>query len=112
MNSRLRSTLTRYRVMAVVTGSFLLLLTVVTAVKYIGRAAGWERDGFTSFATGVGIVHGWIFMVYVATCADLYVRMKWSLRRLLVLVLGGVVPALSFVMERRVAREVAASLVP
>jgi len=111
MSAKVRPALTRYRIMAVVTGSFLLLLTVVTAVKYIGLAAGWEREGFTSFATLVGIVHGWIFMAYVATCAELFVRMKWPLSRLITLVLGGVVPVLSFVMERRVSREVAASLV-
>lgn len=110
MTAQLRPALTRYRIMAMVTGSFLLLLTVVTAVKYIGQAAGWENEDFTSFATLVGIVHGWIFMVYVAACAELFVRMKWPIGRLLTLVLGGVVPVLSFVMERRVTREVAASL--
>ncbi len=102
--------LKRYRIMAFVTGSFLLVLTVVTLVKYIGKAAGWEDEGFLSVALVIGIIHGWIFMVYVLTCADLWRRMKWSLGRLLSMVLGGVVPALSFVMERRVSREVAASL--
>lgn len=111
MSAKVRPALTRYRIMAFVTGSFLLLLTVVTAVKYIGLAVGWEHEGFTSFATLVGIVHGWIFMIYVAACAELFVRMKWPLSRLITLVLGGVVPVLSFVMERRVTREVAASLV-
>lgn len=110
MTTKIQAALTRYRIMAFVTGSFLLLLTVVTSVKYIGLAAGWEHEGFLSFATFVGIVHGWIFMVYVATCAELFVRLKWPLGRLVVLVLGGVVPVLSFVMERRVTREVAASL--
>ncbi len=102
--------LTRYRIMAFVTGSFLLLLTVVTLVKYIGAAAGWENEGFLSVALFIGIVHGWIFMVYVLACADLWRRMKWRLGRLLTMVLGGVVPGLSFVTERRVSREVAASL--
>jgi integral membrane protein len=104
--------LKRYRVMAFVTGSFLIVLTVVTAVKYIGAAAGWENESFLSVATAIGIVHGWIFMVYVVTCADLWRRMKWRLGRLLTMVLGGVVPVMSFVVERRVSREVAASLEP
>ena len=102
--------LQRYRVMAFVTGSFLLLLTTVTLVKYIGKAAGWENQGFLSVALVIGIVHGWIFMIYVLACADLWRRMKWELKRLVTMALGGVVPAMSFVMERRVSREVAASL--
>lgn len=102
--------LTRYRVMAFVTGSFLLLLTTVTLVKYIGKAAGWENESFLSVALLIGIVHGWIFMIYVLACADLWRRMRWQLGRLVTMVLGGVVPAMSFVMERRVSREVAASV--
>ena len=106
----IQGALTRYRVMAFVTGSFLLLLTTVTLVKYIGKAAGWENEGFLSVALLIGIVHGWIFMIYVLACADLWRRMRWQLGRLVTMVLGGVVPAMSFVMERRVSREVAASL--
>lgn len=110
--SPLNGTLTRYRVMAYITGSFLLLLTAVTLIKYIGLAFDWENESFWSFATVVGIVHGWIFIVYVAACAFLWIRMKWAFGRLVTMVLGGVVPGLSFVMERRVSREVAASLNP
>jgi len=102
--------LKRYRIMAFVTGSFLLLLTAVTLVKYIGKAAGWENESFLSVALVIGIVHGWIFMIYVLACADLWRRMKWQLGRLVTMVLGGVVPVMSFVMERRVSREVAVSL--
>jgi len=96
--------------MAFVTGSFLLLLTVVTLVKYIGMAFGWENESFLSVALVIGIVHGWIFMVYVLACADLWRRMKWQLGRLLTMVLGGVVPVMSFVVERRVSRDVAVNL--
>lgn len=110
--SPVSGTLNRYRVMAFVTGSFLLLLTAVTLVKYIGLAFGWEHEGFLSLATAIGIVHGWIFIVYVATCAFLWMRMKWAFGRLATMVLGGVVPGMSFVMERRISREVAASLNP
>lgn len=110
--SPLRGTLTRYRVMAYITGSFLLLLTAVTLAKYIGLALGWESEGFWSFATGVGIIHGWIFIVYVGACAFLWMRMKWAFGRLVTMVLGGVVPGMSFVMERRISREVAATLNP
>jgi len=110
--SPLSGTLIRYRVMAYITGSFLLLLTAVTLAKYLGLAFGWESEGFWGFATVVGIIHGWIFIVYVAACAFLWMRMKWVFGRLVTMVLGGVVPGMSFVMERRISREVAASLSP
>jgi len=113
--SPLSGTLTRYRVMAYITGSFLLILTTATLVKYIGKALGWESEGFQSFESFqavVGIIHGWIFIVYVAACAFLWMRMKWAFGRLVTMVLGGVVPGMSFVMERRISREVAASLSP
>lgn len=110
--SPLRGELSRYRIMAYITGSFLLLLTAVTLIKYVGLAFDWKSEGFWSFATTVGIVHGWIFIVYVAACALLWMRMKWPFGRLVTMVLGGVVPGMSFVTERRVTREVAASLNP
>lgn len=110
--SPLSGELNRYRIMAYITGSFLVLLTVVTLIKYVGLAFDWENAGFWNFATTVGIVHGWIFIVYVAACALLWMRMKWPFGRLVTMVLGGVIPWLSFVIERRIAREVAASLNP
>lgn len=111
--SPLSGTLTRYRVMAYITGSFLLLLTAVTLAKYIREwFFGIKDDGFSDFATLVGIVHGWVFIAYVAACAFLWMRMKWAFGRLVTMVLGGVVPGMSFVMERRISREVAASLSP
>jgi integral membrane protein len=110
MNQSIAGALTRYRVMAFVTGSFLLLLTVVTIIKYAGIAAGWEDPTFLAVAQWIGIVHGWIYIVYVAACFDLWRRAKWGIGRLATLALGGIVPVMSFVVERRVARDVAASL--
>ncbi len=100
--------LTRYRVMAYVTGSFLLLLTTTTLVKYIGLAVGWENETFSSVHTIIGIVHGWIFVVYFLTCVHLWLLKKWRIGRLAAMVFGGVVPVLSFVVERRIRREVTA----
>src|SRR3954447_1133698 len=98
----------RYKVMAFVTGSMLLLLCAVTLLKYTVLDG---NEGFNSFATSVGIVHGWIYMVYLFTCAHLWVVKRWRLGRLVTMALGGVVPFLSFVVEGRVEREVRAAIV-
>lgn len=103
----IRGALGRYRVMAFVTGMFLLVLTVNMVLKY---AVGIDDETFVRFASIVAIVHGWIFVVYSATCLHLWILMKWRLGRLAAMVAGGVVPVMSFVVERRIRREVLASL--
>lgn len=94
--------LTRYRVMAWVTGSFLLLLCVEMVAKYV------FRDGEPWLGTWVAIVHGWIYVAYLLTVVDLWSKLRWTLGRLVVLVLAGVVPLLSFVAEHRTTAEVRA----
>ena len=94
--------LTRYRVMAWVTGCFLLLLCVEMVAKYV------FRNGEPWLGTWVAIVHGWIYVVYLLTVVDLWSKLRWSLGRLVVLVLAGVVPLLSFLAEHRTTAEVRA----
>lgn len=96
---RLAASLTRYRVMAWVTGAFLLLLTVEMAVKY------GLNSGEPFLGTWIAIIHGWIYVVYLVTVVDMWSKLRWGPVRLLTLVLAGVVPVLSFVVERRVTGE-------
>lgn len=96
---RLAASLTRYRVMAWVTGVFLLLLTLEMVMKY-GFAGGEPVLG-----TWIAIVHGWIYVVYLVTVLDLWSKLRWGAGRLVTLVLAGVVPGLSFIAERRVTRD-------
>lgn len=104
---KIRGALTRYRIMAIITGTFLLILTAVTLVKYIGQwVFDWEHEGFLAIALGIGIVHGWIYVVYLLTCLDLWTKMKWKFGRLVYMALGGVIPVLGLFLEVRLAREV------
>jgi integral membrane protein len=96
---KLSAALARYRVMAWVTGGFLLLLTLEMAVKY------GARGGEPWLGTWVAITHGWIYVVYLVTVVDLWSKFRWGAGRLLTLVLAGVVPGLSFVEEHRVTRD-------
>lgn len=98
-----RGALTRYTVMAFVTGTFLLVLTLNMILKYV---VGVENETFLAFATGVAIVHGWIYVIYMATCYQVWNAMKWRIGRLATMIAGGVVPVMSFVVERKVRREV------
>jgi integral membrane protein len=102
----IRGPLVRYRVMAFVTGTLLLVVTLNVILKYI---VGIDNERYLEIASMIAIVHGWVFVVYAATCLQLWMRMKWRLGRLATMVAGGVVPVMSFIVERKVRREVLAS---
>jgi integral membrane protein len=86
--------LTRYRVMAYVTGVVLLLLVVATVLDW-----GFDKP---EMAAVVGPAHGFLYIVYLITAFDLAVRAKWSFLRTLGVLLAGTIPVMSFVAERKV----------
>jgi|SRR5690625_791460 len=93
-----RKALVRYRVMAYITGIMLLVLTLEMVLKYLVEVNGF---GEPVIGNWVAFVHGWIYAVYLWTVYDLWSRARWSWGRLWVMVFGGVVPVLSFVVEQR-----------
>jgi integral membrane protein len=100
-----RGRLTRYRVMAWITGTMLLVLCVEMVLKYVFQLNGRDPEtGDLNPVIGmwVAIVHGWIYVVYLVTVVQLWSAMRWSLGRLATMALAGVVPVMSFVLERRV----------
>jgi integral membrane protein len=101
-----RAAFARYRVMAFVTGAWLLLLCLELVLKYVGHVGGVDASGQPLPVIGrwVAFAHGWIYVVYLVTVVDLWSRMRWGLGRVGVMVVAGVVPVLSFVVERRAAR--------
>jgi integral membrane protein len=90
--------ITRYRVLANVVGTFLLLLCVGVIVKY-----GPPHN--ETIVSIVGPIHGFLYMVYLAAAFDLYRRTRWPLSRMVAMVAAGLVPFLAFVIERRIVAE-------
>lgn len=66
-------------------------------------------DG-TNISLLILVAHGWFYVVYLFAIFRLWSLMRWPFVRFILLALGGVIPALSFVMEVRVSREVRAYL--
>jgi integral membrane protein len=97
-----RGALLRYRVMAFVVGVTLLLFCVALVLKYVTKSI--ESDSI------VAIAHGWLFMVFVLLGLDLGFRMRWSVGRLALMTLSGMVPFLSFYAEHKVTGWVRAEL--
>jgi integral membrane protein len=91
--------------MAWVTGTMLLVLCLEMVLKYVVHAGGVDPATGSPepvLGTWVAIAHGWIYVVYLATVVQLWSAMRWSLGRLATMALAGVVPVMSFVLERRV----------
>jgi integral membrane protein len=93
-----KAALTRYRVMAYVTGVFLLLLCLNMILKYV-----LDQKGLGDW---IPIGHGWLYMVYVAVAVDLWFRTRLDVTRTVFVVLAGTIPFASFVAERWVTKQV------
>lgn len=88
----------RYRVMAYVTGVVLLVACFVA----IPLTYGFDRPGFGKV---VWTLHGWLYLLYLMAAVHLAMSRRWKLGRLVLVLLAGTIPFLSFVMERRLSRE-------
>lgn len=93
--------LLRYRVLAYVVGTLLVVLVFVgVPLNYLFHEGG--------VSAVVAPLHGWLFVVYLLAMVDLARRTGWDVRRMLLIALAGVVPFLTFWVERRVTRDVLA----
>jgi integral membrane protein len=94
--------LTRYRVMAIVTGSLLLLvfLGMLRYIDALGVPDSWDPFFFT-----LAQVHGVVYMIYLVTVMQLWLQARWGYGRLAAMFFGGIVPLLSFFVERRITHE-------
>ncbi|MFC4565100.1 DUF3817 domain-containing protein [Nocardiopsis mangrovi] len=117
---------TLYRVLAYVTGVFLLLLTFVAMpAKYligetarfslVGAPAGleqWFGDDSVLMAV-VAIPHGYIYMVYVLVVLWLAIDRRWNVGRTVGVALAGTIPFVGMILEHRLTTaEKAAAVSP
>ena len=75
--TKVRAAFSRYRIMAFVTGTFLLVLTLEMVLKYIVQVNGLAAPGNIWSARPVlgnwiAIVHGWIYVVYLFTVFNVW----------------------------------------
>jgi integral membrane protein len=94
----MKAAVLRYRVMAYITG--VLIIVVVFAGLPLQFAFG---DNWID--TYVGTVHGYLYILYVIFAFMLSQKLKMRLSpRLLLLLLAGTIPVLTFVVERWMTR--------
>ncbi|MFF5175058.1 DUF3817 domain-containing protein [Micromonospora sp. NPDC000089] len=97
--------LKRYRAIAWIVGVALAVLVLV------GMPLKYAFDEPAVVAV-VGTAHGWLYMLYLAATFDLGRRVNWPLKRMLLVMLAGTIPFVSFVAERKVTHELAGRAEP
>ncbi len=99
----IRGALLRYRIMAYLVGTLLVVLVVVgMPLKYLA--------GNSVVVMATGVPHGWLYMVLIATAYDLGRRVHWPWGRLILIALAGTIPFLSFWAEYTARKDVQARL--
>lgn len=96
-----RKALTFFKVMAVIVGCGLLLLTTQVILKY-----GFDNHALDWWPQP----HGFVFIIYVVATANLGFKAGWGLGRMVLVMLAGCVPFLSFWVEQRMSRYVESGL--
>jgi integral membrane protein len=113
----IRGALKLYRVTSIITGVFLLLLCLMMVFRY-GFGVDIELNGPFGFlaltpkeqisgvnlSTVILILHGWFYVLYLFSDFRLWSLMRWNFVRFIIVALGGVVPFLSFIVERHYHR--------
>jgi integral membrane protein len=95
---KIRSALTGYRVMAWLTGIWLIALCYEIILKYVVKV-----DDPPSW---IGVVHGWVYFVYLLFTANLAVKVRWPIAKTIGVLLAGTIPLLGIIVEQVQTREV------
>lgn len=84
--------------MAYVVGVMLLILTFAVILRY--------GFGEPTLSKVVSPIHGFLYMIYLVTVIDLGLRAKFSVVKMVLVMLAGTIPFVSFIAEHRVAEEI------
>ena len=96
----MKSSLARFRVMAIIAGVMSLLLWFVDLpVAYLFNNPEWKAA-----VAWIPFVHGWVYFAYVIVALQFSVKAKWPISKILWLLLAGTLPGASLIAERRVVR--------
>lgn len=103
--TKIASALLRYRILAYITGVWLLILTAELIYKYAILSDAGDAPAWFFY---IGQVHGLFYMLYLVFTIDLGIKARWKPVTMLTTALAGTIPFLSFVAEHRRNQEVKA----
>jgi integral membrane protein len=88
-----------YRVLAWGTGIWLIALCYEMVMKY----------GFgVQNLSWIGVVHGWVYFVYLLCTANLAVKVRWPIAKTVGVLLAGTIPLLGIIVEHFQTKQVKA----
>ncbi|BBY59894.1 DUF3817 domain-containing protein [Mycolicibacterium sarraceniae] len=96
-NETIRKALLGYRVLAWTTGLWLIALCYEMVMKYIVKV--------DDPPTWIGVVHGWVYFVYLLFTANLAVKVRWPIAKTIGVLLAGTIPLLGIIVEQVQTRE-------
>jgi len=101
-----RNVLLSYRIMAYVVGTLLVFLFIGVILKYLTTEGTDPQRLGEWLAMYVGVLHGFLYMVFLVTVAMLAAKARWSIAFTLTTVISGLVPFMTFYAERRATAKV------
>jgi len=93
----IRKALNGYRVLAWTTGIWLIALCYEMVMKYIVKV--------DDPPTWIGVVHGWVYFIYLLFTANLAVKVRWPIAKTIGVLLAGTIPLLGIIVEQVQTRE-------
>ena len=97
---QVRKPLTAYRVLAWATGIWLIALCYEMVMKYIVKV--------DNPPTWIGVVHGWVYFIYLLFTANLAVKVRWPIAKTIGVLLAGTIPLLGIIVEQVQTRDLKA----
>ncbi|MGH3470712.1 MAG: DUF3817 domain-containing protein [Nocardioidaceae bacterium] len=105
----MKGALLRYRVMANIIGVFLIILICIgVPLKYLAASGTSLQSAGAGITEVVGIMHGFLYMVFLVMAADLARRARFPVLFALITLILGTIPFLSFVGEHNATKRVRA----
>jgi integral membrane protein len=96
----IRKALTAYRVLAWTTGVWLIALCYEMVLRYIVKV--------DDPPTWIGVVHGWVYFVYLLSAANLAVKVRWPIGKTVGVLLAGTIPLLGVIVEHFQTKQIKA----
>jgi integral membrane protein len=94
---RLKAYVTGYRVMAYVTGVLIIVICFAGLPLQFAAGQPWIDQV-------LGTVHGYLYIVYVIVAWLLAAKLRMRPRQLIPLLLAGIIPVMTFIVERWMMR--------
>jgi integral membrane protein len=92
----IRTPLLAYRVMAWTTGLWLIALCYEIFSHLV----------FHHEIRWIGIVHGWVYFIYVLAAFNLAIKVRWPIGKAIGVLLAGTIPLLGIVVEHFQTKDV------